>query len=40
MKGQNEIFCQPTASIFDREPHGPQADDHCFQAFCRNTASG
>jgi len=34
MKGGNEIFCQPTiASIFDREPRGPQAGDHCFQAF-------
>jgi len=37
MKGQKEIFCQPTTAIFDRDP---QADDHCFKAFCRNTASG
>jgi len=33
MKAENEIFCQPTiASLFDREPRGLQAGDHCFKA--------
>jgi len=38
MKAENEIFCQPTiASLFDREPRGLQAGDHCFKASWRNT---